>query len=202
MSDAPILHVTYGDELARTLRAHAPQAEVLVVREALRDGPLVPSPNEDQAGFVAARAHHLASHHGAKEAEVRAELERAWNRIALAEGEVMLHVDEEPCLDCATFLACALETLQRAGRGDPADQDTGIRICRGGDPANAEALDGQHVAAGAGLWRLLVAGDEADLTLAATDLEGLGGLRGYPELPGLLVRRAKGDVPLDEVHPR
>jgi hypothetical protein len=49
---------------------------------------------------------------------------------------------------------------------------------------------------------MLVAGDEADLTLAATDLEGLGGLQGYPELPGLLVRRAKGDVPLDEVHPR
>jgi hypothetical protein len=46
-----------------------------------------------------------------------------------------------------------------------------------------------------------VEGDAAGLTLSATDLEGRGGMGGFPELPGLLVRRAKGDVPLDEVHP-
>jgi hypothetical protein len=202
MAEQQILHVFYGDELAarfHELGSHADSE--LVVREALRDGPLVPSPNEDPAGFIAARARHLAAVHGADEAEAAAELRLAWRQIAEHTGPVVLYVDEQPCIDCATFAACALETLHRAGRGTPPDADTGVRICHGGDPAKAEALRGQDVAAGAGIWRLLVAGDEADLTLAATDLEGTGGIHGYRELPGLLLRRVRGDVPLEEVHP-
>ena len=202
MAEQQILHVFYGDELAERFHELGSHADSeLVVREALRDGPLVPSPNEDVAAFVATRARHLAAAHGADEAAVAAELAAAWQRIATHDGHVVLYVDEQPCVDCATFAACALETLHRAGRGTPPDDDTGVRICRGGDPASAEVLRGQDVAAGAGLWRLLVAGDEADLTLAATDLEGLGGIHGFRELPGLLLPRVRGDVPLAEVHP-
>ncbi len=199
MASGDALHVTYGDELAKGLREHGVD-DALVVREALRDGPLVPSPNEDSAAFIATRARHLAAHHGADEAEVRAELTAAWQRIATHDGEVVLHVDEAPCIDCAAFAACALEALHRAGRGI-ARNATGVSIVRGSDPAGAVELTPQDIAAGAGAWRLLVAGDDAGLTLAATDLEGMGGMSGFPELPALLVRRAKGDVPLDEVHP-
>jgi hypothetical protein len=197
---ATTLHVTYGDALADALREHAPDADVVIVREALRDGPLVPSPNEGMEAFVAMRAHHLASAHGGDEIEVREELAAAWDAIASHPGDLMLHVDEAHCIDCATFAACALEVLHRAGRGVARNQ-TGVSIARGGDPASAVELRPADVAAGAGAWRLLVAGDAAGLTLAATDLEGLGGLRGFPELPGLLVRRAHGDVPLEEVQP-
>lgn len=199
MASSDVLHVTYGDELADGLHARGID-DVLVVREALRDGPLVPSPNEDLSAFVAARARHLASRHGADEALVRDELAAAWNAIATHTGTVDLHVDVEPCIDCAAFAALALDTLHRAGRG-VARNDTGVRIVRGADPADAVELSPQDVAAGAGAWRLLVAGDSAGLTLAATDLEGMGGMAGFPELPALLVRRAEGDVPLDEVHP-
>jgi hypothetical protein len=194
------LHVTYGDALADGLRAIAPTADLLVVHESLREGPLVPSPNEDAAGFVAVRARFLASAHDADEAATRAQLADAWERIGNHAGDVVLHVDVEPCVDCATFAALALDTLHRAGRG-VARNATGVSIVRGSDPADAVVLEPPDVAAGAGAWRLLVAGDDAGLTLAATDLEGRGGLRGFPELPGLLVRRAKGDVPLNEVHP-
>jgi hypothetical protein len=199
MASDDVLHVTHGDELARQLRELA-SIEPLVVREALRDGPLVPSPNEDVAAFVAMRAHHLAARHGADEVAVRDELACAWDRIATHDGIVELYVDREPCIDCATFVACALDVLHRAGRGI-ARTDTGVRIVRGADPAAAVTLTPADVAAGAGAWRLLVAGDGAGLTLAAADLEGLGGMGGYPELPGLLVRRAAGDVPVDDVHP-
>ena len=199
MASGDVLHVTYGDELAEGVREHGVD-DVLVVREALRDGPLVPSPNEDPAAFVAARARHLASHHGADEAAVRAELTDAWGRIAAHDGAIVLHVDVEPCIDCAAFAACALEALHRAGRGI-ARTETGVSLVRGSDPSDAVELSPQTIAAGAGAWRLLVAGDDAGLTLAATDLEGMGGMSGFPELPALLVRRAKGDVPLDEVHP-
>jgi hypothetical protein len=199
MASTDVLHVTYGDDLADGVRAHGVD-DVLVVREALRDGPLVPSPNEDVAAFVAARARHLAAQHGAEEAAVRDELTSAWGTIAAHAGTVDLHVDVEPCIDCATFAALALDTLHRAGRGI-ARNETGVRIVRGADPADAVELTPQDVAAGAGAWRLLVAGDGAGLTLAATDLEGMGGMSGFPELPALLVRRAKGDVPLVEVHP-
>ncbi len=199
MASSDVLHVTYGDELADGLRAHG-IADVLVLREALRDGPLVPSPNEDVAAFVAARARHLSARHEADEPQVRAELAAAWQAIADHDGTVVLHVDVDPCIDCATFAALALDVLHRAGRGI-ARNETGVRIVRGSDPADAVELTPQDVAAGAGAWRLLVAGDAAGLTLAATDLEGMGGMSGFPELPGLLVRRAEGDVPLDEVHP-
>lgn len=195
-----VLHVTYGDELAETLRRHAPDADLLVVREALHDGPLVPSPNEDQAGFIAVRARHLAAHHGADEAAARNELTAAWRRLSEHRGPVVLYVDEDPCIDCATFAACALEALHRSGRG-VGGNDTDVSIARGGDPASAVELTCASLSAGAGAWRLLVAGDDAGLTLAAADLEGLGGMGGFPELPGLLVRRAKGDVPADQVHP-
>ncbi|MCW2925225.1 MAG: hypothetical protein JWM98_2629 [Thermoleophilia bacterium] len=196
--DRNVLHVTYGDALAEGLRATAPDADVLVVREALRDGPLSPSPNEDPAAFIAVRARHLAAAHGADETEARAELTAAWERIAAHDGDVVLHVDAEPCIDCATFVACALEAMHRAGRA-VARGRTGVAIVRG--DADAVELTPAAVAAGAGAWRLLVAGDDAGLTLTATDLEGQGGMGGYPELPGLLVRRAQGDVPLAEVHP-
>jgi hypothetical protein len=198
-SSAAVLHVAYGDELAAALREREPAAtDIVVVREALRDGPLSPSPTEDRDAFVRVRAHHLATAHGADEQEALAQLSAAWERLATHTGDIVLHVDEAPCVDCATFAALALETLHRAGRG-VARSRTGVAIARGdGEPVTLEAAD---VAAGAGAWRLLVAGDEAGLTLAATDLEGRGGLRGFPELPGLLVRRAQGDVPLDEVHP-
>jgi hypothetical protein len=199
MASSDALHVTYGDELAVELRSHGID-DVLVIREALRDGSLVPSPNEDPAAFVAMRARHLAAAHGADETTAREELAAGWDRIATAAGDVLLYVDAEPCIDCATFAACALEALHRAGRG-VARERTGVSVVRGGDPADAVELSPQDVAAGAGAWRLLVAGDDAGLTLAATDLEGMGGLSGFPELPALLVRRAKGDVPLDEVHP-
>lgn len=195
-----VLHVAYGDELADAVRARAPGAELLVVHEALRDGPLSPSPNEAFDAFVATRARHLAAHHGADEARAAEGLREAWQRIGAHDGPIMLHVDEQPCVDCATFAACALEALHRAGRGS-AGGDTGVSIARGGDPATAVELTPEGVAAAAGAWRLLVEGDESGLTLAAADLEGLGGLGGMPELPGLLVRRAGGDVPLDEVHP-
>ncbi len=199
MMTAPTLHVTYGDELADQLRAHGVD-DVLVVREALRDGPLEPSPTEGIAAFVAMRAHHLSTHHGADEATAHDELADAWDRIAHHAGDVLLYVDSEPCVDCATFASCALEALHRAGRGI-ARNETGVRIVRGADPADAVALTPADIAAGAGAWHLLVQRDAAGLTLAATDLEGLGGMSGFPELPALLVRRAKGDVPLAEVHP-
>lgn len=199
MASSDVLHVTYGDDLAEGVRAHGIE-DVLVVREALRDGPLVPSPNEDLAAFVAARARHLATHHDADETQVREELTTTWQAIASHGGTVDLHVDVEPCIDCAAFAALALDTLHRAGRGIAGDA-TGVRIVRGADPADAVELTPQDIAAGAGAWRLLVAGDAAGLTLTATDLEGMGGMSGFPELPGLLVRRAQGDVPLDEVHP-
>jgi len=198
MTDAAILHVTYGDELADQLRASDAGADIVVVREALREGPLVPSPNEDPAAFIAVRAHHLATHHGAEESTVRDELTTAWNRLASHGGDLVLHVDAEPCIDCATFAACALEALHRAGRGIARDR-TGVSIARGSDaPVELGAAD---IAAGAGAWRLLVAGDAAGLTLSATDLEGQGGMAGFPELPGLLVRRAEGDVALADVQP-
>lgn len=199
MASSDVLHVTYGDDLAEGLRAHGID-DALVVREALRDGPLVPSPNEDPSAFVAARARHLAASHGADESQVREELTAAWATIASHDGTVDLHVDEQPCIDCATFAALALDTLHRAGRGI-ARNDTGVRIVRGSDPADGVELKPQDVAAGAGAWRLLIAGDAAGLTLTATDLEGMGGMAGFPELPALLVRRAEGDVPLAEVHP-
>lgn len=199
MASSDALHVTYGDDLAVALRSHGTD-DVLVIREALRDGPLVPSPNEDHAAFIAARARHLAAHHGADEVATREELTAAWSRIATHDGTVVLHVDVEPCIDCATFAACALEALHRAGRGI-ARNETGVSIVRGGDPADAVVLTPADIAAGAGSWRLLVAGDAAGLTLAATDLEGMGGMSGFPELPALLIRRAAGDVPLAEVRP-
>src|SRR5690349_20461744 len=149
---ADTLHVTYGDALAESLREHAPDADVVVVREALRDGPLVPSPNEGMEAFVAMRAHHLATAHGADEADVQVELAQAWERIASHAGDVMLHVDEAHCIDCATFAACALEVLHRAGRGI-ARNETGVAIARGGDPAGAVELRPADVAAGAGAWR-------------------------------------------------
>ena len=90
--------------------------------------------------------------------------------------------------------------LHRAGRGI-ARSPTGVSIARGDEVAAAVDLRAADVAAGVGAWRLLVAGDDAGLTLAATDLEGQGGMAGYPELPALLVTRARGDVPLEEVHP-
>ncbi|MCW2927428.1 MAG: hypothetical protein JWM86_1396 [Thermoleophilia bacterium] len=199
MAPDDVLHVTYGDELADRIRGDV-TGTVVVVREALRDGPLSPSPNEDSAGFLTVRAHHLAAHHGADESAVRAELEQAWNQLAVHTGDVVLHVDAEPCIDCATFAACALEALHRAGRGI-ARSETGVSIARGGDLSTVTTLEPADLAAGAGAWRLLVAGDGAGLTLTATDLEGNGGMAGFPELPGLLVRRADGDVPLDEVRP-
>lgn len=195
-----LLRVTYGDDLADQLRQLGLGGEPLVVHEALRDGPLRPSPNEDMASFVAARARHLSTCHGADEAQARAELADAWKRIASHDGTVALHVDEAPCIECATFVALALDVLHRAGRG-MGDSETGVQVVRGADPSAAVELTPGDVAAGAGMWRLLVAGDDSALTLAATDLEGLGGMGGFPELPALLVRRAKGDVPLDEVHP-
>ena len=201
MASDAVLHVTYGDDLAAQLRSGGiADGDLLVVREALRDGPLSPSPNEDPAAFIAVRAHHLAAAHGADEAEAREQLTAAWNRIATHDGIVALYVDREPCIDCATFAACALEALHRAGRSI-ARGDTGVRIVRGSDPADAADLTPGDVAAGAGAWRLLVAGDAAPLTLAATDLEGQGGMSGFPELPALLIRRAEGDVPLEDVHP-
>lgn len=199
MAPDDVLHVTYGDVLADRIRDDV-AGDVLVVREALRDGPLSPSPNEDAAAFLAVRAHHLATNHGADESEVRAELGAAWEQITTHTGDVVLHVDAESCIDCATFAACALEALHRAGRA-VAGGESGVAIARGGDLSTTTSLTPADVAAGAGAWRLLVAGDAAGLTLSATDLEGEGGLSGFPELPGLLVHRAKGDVPLDEVKP-
>lgn len=200
MASSDALHVTYGDELADQLRAAAPDAEVLVVHEALRDGPLVPSPTDDVAAFVAVRAHHLAAHHDADEASARAELHAAWDRIAQHRGDIQLYVDIRPCIDCATFAACALEAMHRAGRG-VAGSATGVYIVRGADPSAGVELTPADIAAAAGTWHLLAAGDEAGLTLSAADLEGQGGMGGFPELPGLLVRRAQGDVPLSEVQP-
>lgn len=200
MATSDVLHVTYGDDLADALRRVGVVAEPLVVREALRDGALAPPPSEGLEAFVALRARHLAAAHDADETAVRDELEAAWRRIAAHEGSIVLVVDREPCIDCATFAACALDVLHRAGRGI-ARSDTGVSILRGTDLDAIEALGAADVAAGAGAWRLLVAGDAAGLTLAATDLEGTGGMAGFPELPALLVRRANGDVPLDEVHP-
>jgi hypothetical protein len=201
MADSAVLYVTYGDDLADQLRSRAPGADLLVVREALRDGPLVPPPADGLDAFVVVRARHLARTHGADESAARTELQSAWERLAAYTGEVVLVVDAEPCVDCAAFAACALDVLHRAGRG-VAGRDQGVRVSRGGDPAGSVALRAADIAAGAGAWRLLVAGDDAGLTLAATDLEGTGGMAGIPELPALLVRRARGDVPLDEVHPR
>ena len=200
MASSTVLYVTYGDELADQLRASGVGGEPLVVREALRDGPLAPTPAEGVDAFVAMRARHLARAHDADEAAVRAELDAAYERISSHDGVVRILVDREPCIDCATFLALLLELLHRAGRGVARNQ-TGVEVVRGGDPADAVALGPADVAAGAGAWRLLAAGDDAGLTLAATDLEGMGGMAGMPELPALLVRRARGDVPLDEVHP-
>lgn len=199
-ADDDALHVTYGDDLAEALRAAGLTEEPLVVREALHDGPLVPSPNEDMAAFVAARARHLARVHGADEAQVRLELEDAWQRLATHAGPVVLHVDEAPCIDCAAFLALALDVLHRSGRSI-AKSDTGIEVMRGADPSTRVELEPSDVAAGAGAWRLVVAGDDSGLTLAAADIEGTGGMNGMPELPGLLVRRAQGDVPPDELRP-
>ena len=199
MASSDVLHVTYGDELADGLRAHGID-DVLVMREALRAGPLVPSPTEDPAAFIAVRARHLAAAHGADEAQVREELTSAWTAISEHDGVVALYLDVKPCIDCATFAACALDALHRAGRGIARDE-TGVQVVRGSDPADAVDLTPRDVAAGAGSWQLLVAGDAAGLTLAATDLEGMGGLSGFPELPALLIRRAQGDVPLDEVQP-
>lgn len=190
----PVLHVAYGDALADRLRDRVEQADVLVVREALRDGPLTPSPNESLDAFVAARARHLASRHGADEQAARLELGAAWQRLADHPGDIVLHVDQAHCVDCATFTACALELLHRAGRG-VAGNRTGVSIGRDGREVELRPAD---LAAGAGAWRLLVAGDGPGLTLAATDLEGSGGMAGFPELPGLLVRRAEGDVELED----
>ncbi len=200
MASSTVLYVTYGDELAEQLRATGVGADPLVVREALRDGPLTPPPAEGLDAFVAVSARHLAAHHGADEAAVRDELAAGYRRIGEHDGIVRIHVDREPCIDCATFLGLTLQLLHLAGRG-VARSETGVEVVRGGDPADAVVLGAADVAAGAGAWRLLVAGDEAGLTLAATDLEGAGGMAGMPELPALLVRRAKGDVPLAEVHP-
>jgi hypothetical protein len=200
MTSPDVLRVTYGDELADQLQAEGVDDAPLVVRDAMRAGPLVPGPAEGLEPFVATRAHYLARHHGADEHAVRHELAQAWQRIAIHEGIVVLHVDEQPCIDCATFTACALDVLHHAGRGIARSQ-TGVQLVRGGDPARAVELQPADIAAGAGAWRLLQAGDAAGLTLAATDLEGRGGMSGYPELPALLVRRAQGDVPLEQVHP-
>lgn len=195
-----VLHVTHGDELAEALRARGVADDPLVVREALHDGPLSPSPSEDLSAFVAARARHLCRVHGMDEAQARVELDDAWRRIARHSGTIVLHVDEAPCVNCAAFVALALDVLHRAGRG-VAGSRTGVRLVRGGDTTNAVELTPGDVAAGAGAWHLLVAGDDSALTLAATDLEGMGGMGGMPELPALLIPRARGDVPLDEVHP-
>lgn len=193
------LHVTYGDALAQLLRAHAPDGEVLVVRDALRGGPLAPSPTESMDAFVAVRARHLAQEHGADEQAAAQELAQAWQRIQQHGGDVALHVDVQPCVDCATFLACALDALHRAGRG-VSEADTGVAVVRGADPADAVQLTPEGLAAGAGLWRMLSGGDHDGLVLAAADLEGLGGIGGYPELAGLLARRGEDDVPLSELH--
>jgi hypothetical protein len=198
MSDT--LHVTYGDDLADELVERDPSIEPLVIREALRDGPLTPTPAESLDAFVAMRARHLASEHDADEASARDELAAGWHRIFEHGAAVVLYVDELPCIDCATFAACALDFLHRAGHAI-AGSSTGVQIVRGTDPAEAVELTAADVAAGAGAWHLLVAGDDAGLTLAATDLEGRGGMGGFPELPALLVTRARGDVALDDIHP-
>ncbi|MEO6867558.1 MAG: hypothetical protein ABI200_06015, partial [Gaiellales bacterium] len=111
------LHIIYGDALADTLRTYVPHAQVVVVREAFYDGPLVPSPDESRDAFLAMRAHHLATAHDADEAAVREELTRAWDLISEHRGDILLHVDERPCIDCATFAACMLNLLYSSGRG-------------------------------------------------------------------------------------
>jgi hypothetical protein len=198
MAAPRILHAIYGDELARALVAHAPDADVLVVREALRDGPLATgSGAADLDAFVELRAAHLVDHHGADGSRVRDELAESWQRIATADGDVVLHVDERECVDCAAFLACALDLLHRAGRGI-ARSRTGVAIARGGDPATAVELRAADLAAAAGAWRMLVVGDAAGLQLAAHD----GPDGPVADLPSLLAVRARGDVALEEVHPR
>lgn len=205
MSETQVLHIAYGDELAQSLHEHDPAAATVVVRDALRDGPLPPIEG-DRATFVTARADHLVERHDADPATARADLAAAWDRVAGHGGPLVLHVDEIPCVDCATFVACALEVLQLTGRGgDPvedANEPTGVTIVHGVevDP-DAEQLMGGQLAAGAGVWRLLQAGDEPALTMAATDLEGTGGIPGMPELAGLLLHRVRGDVALDDIHP-
>lgn len=198
MSDT--LHVTYGDDLAAELIERDSGITPLVIREALRSGPLTPPPAESLDAFVAMRAHFLAAEHDADEAATRAALGAAWRRIEHHDGAVVLYVDELPCIDCATFAACALDGLHRAGRAI-ATHPTGVQLVRGSDPAAAVELTAGDIAAAAGAWHLLVAGDDAGLTLAATDLEGRGGMGGFPELPALLIPRARGDVSLDDVYP-
>ncbi|MCB0879570.1 MAG: hypothetical protein KDC46_11415, partial [Thermoleophilia bacterium] len=116
-SSSDALYVTYGDQLADALQGVVDDDQLLVVREALRDGPLVPPPSEGIDAFVAMRAHHLAAAHAADESRAREELLAAWTRIAEHDGPVVLVVDEQTCIDCATFAACALDVLHRAGRG-------------------------------------------------------------------------------------
>lgn len=113
------LHVAYGDVLAEKL----PGVNVLVVREALREGPLSPGPADRMEEFVARRAGFLAMRFGAPELSVREELQRAWQRLAAHAGPIVLHVDAAPCVDCATFVACALSVMKRgrhAGRASGA----------------------------------------------------------------------------------
>ena len=100
MSDT--LHVTYGDDLADELVERDSSIEPLVIREALRDGPLTPTPAESFDAFIAMRARHLAADHDADQAAITAELHAAWQRLEQHTGDVVLYVDELPCIDCAT----------------------------------------------------------------------------------------------------
>lgn len=198
-----VTHVAYGDVLGDRVRdALDPSGDVVVIREALRDGPLAPGPVPDLRAWVDVRAAHLAAEHGADREAAAAELRAAWSRVRSAQADVVLHVDHDPCVDCSSFLAAAIALLADAGRA-VARSRTGVWIARGGavDPAVWVELAPADVAAAAGAWRLLVSGDRDGLVLASADLEGRGGMRGAPELPGLLARRAQGDVSLVEVHP-
>lgn len=174
------LHVAYGDMLAAKL----PGLDVLIVREALREGPLSPDPAERLEEFVARRAGFLAKRYDAPELSVREDLKRAWQRLATHAGPIVLHVDEAPCIDCATFVACALSVMERgmhAGRAPAA-----VAVARGG--VAGVPLAPSEIAAGVAAWRMLCAGDREGLGGAAARPEGLGGL---PEFWSLLALRSK-----------
>ncbi len=190
MAGPTTLHVTYGDVLADALARIDPDPErhVLVVREALRDGPVVDVTMDELDAFVDVRARHLARAHGADESQVAAELGEAWTRIASHPGDVVLHVDADPCVDCAAFLAAALRVLQDAARA-LARSATGVSIARGGDLRAAVELRPRDVAAGAGAWRMLAAGDVAGLRLAARDQLERTAPGVIADLPELLASR-------------
>lgn len=182
------LHVAYGDVIAEKL----PGVDVVVVREALREGPLSPDPSEHLAAFVARRAGFLAMRYGALELSVQEELMRAWQRLATHAGPIVLHVDAAPCVDCATFVACALSVVDRGARDEQARRAPArVKIARGG--VAGVPLAPREIAEGAAAWRMLCAGDLEGLGLAAARPEGLGGL---PEFWRLLALRAQGDAPI------